>query len=66
MLGEAVAAAVVARDGCTLNERELLEKGGECLSRHKLPRQFVFVEEIPRGATGKPQRIGLAARLGLA
>jgi len=25
----------------------------------------VFLDEIPRGATGKMQRIGLAARLGL-
>jgi oxalate---CoA ligase len=25
----------------------------------------VFLEEIPKGATGKLQRIGLAAKLGL-
>ena len=27
--------------------------------------QIVFLEEIPKGATGKLQRIGLAGRLGL-
>jgi len=31
-----------------------------------VPRRIVFVDEIPKGATGKLQRIGLAARLGLA
>ena len=30
----------------------------------KVPRQVVFVDEIPKGATGKVQRIGLAATLG--
>ena len=32
----------------------------------KVPRKVVFVSEIPKGATGKLQRIGLAAKLGLA
>jgi acyl carrier protein len=32
----------------------------------KVPSQFVFVEEIPKGPTGKLQRIGLATVLGVA
>ena len=32
----------------------------------KIPRQVLIVKEIPKGPTGKVQRIGLAARLGLA
>ena len=32
----------------------------------KVPRQVLIVEEIPKGPTGKVQRIGLAAKLGLA
>ena len=31
----------------------------------KVPRRVVFVAEIPKGATGKVQRIGLAEKLGL-
>jgi uncharacterized protein len=30
-----------------------------------VPRRIVFLDEIPKGATGKLQRIGLAAKLGL-
>jgi oxalate---CoA ligase len=65
MLGEAVGAAIQVCEGRQVSERELLQVAGEHLSRHKLPRKFVFVTEIPRGPTGKPQRIGLAERLGL-
>jgi acyl-coenzyme A synthetase/AMP-(fatty) acid ligase len=31
----------------------------------KVPRKIFFLDGIPRGATGKLQRIGLAAKLGL-
>jgi acyl-coenzyme A synthetase/AMP-(fatty) acid ligase len=30
-----------------------------------VPRRIVFLDEIPKGATGKLQRIGLAEKLGL-
>ena len=64
LLGEQVAAAVVVRDGFTVPERELLQLAGQRLAKAKMPRQLLFVAEIPPGATGKLQRIGLAARLG--
>ena len=32
----------------------------------KTPRKILFLAEIPKGATGKLQRIGLAQKLGLA
>src|SRR5262249_25069670 len=35
------------------------------LSDFKIPRELVFLDEIPKGPTGKPQRVGLAAKLGL-
>ncbi len=35
------------------------------LADFKLPRRIVFLHEIPKGPTGKPQRIGLAAKLGI-
>ena len=37
----------------------------EHLTDFKVPRKVVFLEEIPKGPTGKMQRIGLAERLGV-
>jgi acyl-CoA synthetase (AMP-forming)/AMP-acid ligase II len=65
MLGEQVIAAVVVRDGQRVLERELLKIASRRLARCKLPKQVLFVDDIPRGATGKLQRIGLADRLGI-
>jgi acyl-CoA synthetase (AMP-forming)/AMP-acid ligase II len=65
-LGEEVAAAVILRDGATLTEHELRDFAAGRLAQFKVPRKIVFVAEIPKGATGKLQRIGLAQKLGLA
>jgi oxalate---CoA ligase len=64
-LGEDVAAAVVLREGQSVTERALRDFASERLADFKLPRRIVFLDEIPKGATGKLQRIGLAAKLGL-
>ena len=64
-LGEEVAAAVVLREGHALDERTLRDFCGERLAPFKVPRKIVFLAEIPKGATGKLQRIGLAEKLGL-
>ncbi|MBI1395015.1 MAG: AMP-binding protein [Betaproteobacteria bacterium] len=64
-LGEDVAAAVVLREGATATEKEIREFAGQRLAPFKVPRRIVFLEEIPKGATGKLQRIGLAQKLGL-
>ncbi|MCW3477005.1 acyl--CoA ligase [Limobrevibacterium gyesilva] len=64
-LGEEVAAAVVLRDGAALDEHGLRDFCAERLAQFKVPRKIVFLAEIPKGATGKLQRIGLAAKLGL-
>lgn len=65
-LGEEVAAAVVLREGHTATELELRNFLSERLAAFKTPRKIIFLEEIPKGATGKLQRIGLAQKLGLA
>ena len=65
-LGEEVAAAVVLRDGASVSERELQKFAGERLAAMKVPRKILFLDEIPKGTTGKLQRIGLAQKLGLA
>ncbi len=64
-LGEEVGAAVVLREGHELDEHALRAFAAERLAAFKVPRRIVFVDEIPKGATGKLQRIGLAAKLGL-
>jgi acyl-CoA synthetase (AMP-forming)/AMP-acid ligase II len=66
LLGEEVAAAVVLRDGAAASEQELRAFAALHLADFKIPRKIVFLSEIPKGPTGKLQRIGLAQRLGLA
>ncbi len=64
-LGEDVAAAVVLREGRDASEKELRDFVASKLADFKVPRRILFMDEIPKGATGKLQRIGLAAKLGL-
>jgi acyl-CoA synthetase (AMP-forming)/AMP-acid ligase II len=64
-LGEDVGLAAVRVAGSELSEKELRDYLSTQLAPFKLPRTIVFVDEIPKGATGKIQRIGLAGRLGL-
>ncbi len=64
-LGEDVAAAIVLREGAEATDRELRDFAAGRLADFKVPRQVLFLEEIPKGATGKLQRIGLAKTLGL-
>lgn len=65
MLGEDVGAVVVLRAGKDCTERELRDFVAARAAHFKVPRKVLFVTEIPKGATGKLQRIGLAAKLGL-
>lgn len=65
-LGEEVGAAVVLREGATATEQEIRAFAAKHLADFKVPRKIVIVPEIPKGPTGKLQRIGLAQRLGLA
>jgi acyl-CoA synthetase (AMP-forming)/AMP-acid ligase II len=65
-LGEDVAAAVVLREGVQASEKDLREFAAKRVAEFKVPRKILIVAEIPKGATGKLQRIGLAQKLGLA
>jgi acyl-CoA synthetase (AMP-forming)/AMP-acid ligase II/acyl carrier protein len=64
-LGEDVIAVVVRRPGSALTEREVREFASTRLAAFKIPRRVMFVDQIPKGPTGKIQRIGLAAKLGI-
>src|SRR6266508_2806271 len=52
-LGEEVAAAVALRPGVTLSPQELRTWAEERLSAYKVPRRWVLMDELPKGATGK-------------
>jgi len=65
MLGEEVGCAVVLREGMECTERELRDHAAKTLADFKVPRKVVFLAEIPKGATGKLMRIGLAEKLGI-
>ncbi len=64
-LGEEVAAAIVLRAHSAATEAELREFAAARLAHFKVPAKIVLLDQIPKGPTGKVQRIGLAARLGL-
>jgi amino acid adenylation domain-containing protein len=64
-LGEEVGVAVVLQEGARLSETEIREFAAARLADFKVPRRIVFLDELPKGPTGKPQRIGMAERLGL-
>lgn len=60
-LGEDVHAAVVLKE--TIDEKELKQHCLQHLADFKVPRKFHFLEALPRGATGKPQRLKMAETL---
>ena len=51
------------KKNCKPNELKDFAKNK--LARFKIPKNIYIVDEIPVGATGKIQRIGLAKKLGI-
>ncbi len=64
-LGEEVAAVVVLKEGAQATDREIQDFVSKRAADYKVPKKILFMDEIPKGATGKLQRIGLAQKLGL-
>ncbi len=62
-LGEEVGAAVVLRPHCAASEREIQEFVAAKVADFKVPRVVRFVDEIPKGSTGKLRRMALADEL---
>jgi malonyl-CoA/methylmalonyl-CoA synthetase len=54
--GEGVTAAVVAKSGASLVEKDMLAMLGERLARYKLPKRILIVDELPRNTMGKVQK----------
>ncbi|MBD1157843.1 AMP-binding protein [Pelagibacterales bacterium SAG-MED17] len=65
MLGENIASAIIIKSGVTCSENDILEYAQKKLAKFKIPKKIFFVEEIPKGATGKLQRNVLAKKFGL-
>ena len=64
-LGEDLYAAVILRENKSINENELKDYCRKRLTQFKIPKKILIVDEIPKGATGKLQRIGLHKKLGI-
>ncbi len=64
-LGEDVAAAIVLRPDATETPQVIRRFVAGRVADFKVPRQVLIVREVPKGPTGKVQRIGLAAKLGI-
>jgi acyl-CoA synthetase (AMP-forming)/AMP-acid ligase II len=64
ILGEEVATAVVLRQP-EASEKDLRRFAAAHLADFKVPRRILILEDIPKGPTGKLQRIGLAEKLDL-
>jgi len=60
-LGEEVAAAIVSHEKATVTEQELRQWLSSQLAQYKVPRKILFLDDIPKGPTGKIQRRLLAA-----
>jgi acyl-CoA synthetase (AMP-forming)/AMP-acid ligase II len=58
--GKRLRAFVVLADGADVSEDDLKEHVKSNLARYKVPREIVFLEELPRNATGKVLKRELA------
>ena len=60
MYGQEILACVVLKPGLTCSETALREHCERLLGRYKAPRYVRFVTELPKGPSGKVQRLQLA------
>ena len=65
MLGEDIAVAIKLKENKSCTEDDIKSYANEKLAKFKIPKIIFIVEDIPKGATGKLQRIGLAKKFGL-
>lgn len=65
-LGEVVAVAIVTKGEKIISEDEVQRHASKHVIYYKVPHKVVFVDSIPKEATGKVNRIGMAEKLGVA
>jgi len=64
-LGEEVAAVVVLNENADAGQKEIQAFVASRLGFFKVPKHIIITDHIPKSATGKLQRIGLAKKLGI-
>ena len=57
--------AIVLEEGATADAEQIRDFARSRIVEFKVPRHILFLQEIPKGPTGKIQRVGLAGKLGL-
>ena len=57
--GQEIMVCIVLREGCAADEMALRAFCTEHLGRYKTPKVFHFVQDLPRGPSGKVQRLKL-------
>ena len=62
--GQQILACVVLREGMACSEDALRDFCVDKLGRYKTPKTFRFVAELPRGPSGKVQRLKLVELAG--
>jgi malonyl-CoA/methylmalonyl-CoA synthetase len=55
-LGEVAVAVVVRETGCDTKDAEIIRACRKSLATFKVPRQVVFVDELPRNTMSKVQK----------
>jgi acyl-coenzyme A synthetase/AMP-(fatty) acid ligase len=60
LLGQAVKAFVVLEDGVKLDEREVIRECQRRLETFMVPKQVVFVPDLPKTTSGKIRKTGLS------
>lgn len=61
--GEVVTAAVVKRTGSDMTERDIIEHCRKYIASYKKPRRVFFLDELPRTAVGKVNKVELRRML---
>jgi long-chain acyl-CoA synthetase len=57
LYGEDILACVVVRPGATLAEHGLRDHCLKHLGRYKTPKKILFLSQLPKGPSGKIQRL---------
>ncbi len=61
--GQVVAVAVVLKENCTYGEQEIMDYCREELGAFRCPSRIFFVDDLPKGPSGKIQRLQVAESL---